>query len=58
MSKLESKTDDESDKDYRDTYEKLTGLSLCQCPACHLGRMVLFRSLQRITLVPLIIDTS
>jgi hypothetical protein len=46
------------DKDYRDIYEELTGLSLYQCPACHLGRMVLLRSLQPIKSVPLIIDTS
>jgi hypothetical protein len=58
MSKLEPKADEGADKDYRDTYEELTGLSLCQCPACHLGRMVVFRSLQSITSVPLIIDTS
>jgi Putative transposase/Transposase zinc-binding domain len=58
MSKLEPKADEGADKDYRDTYEELTGLSLCQCPACHLGRMVVFRSLQSITSVPLNIDTS
>jgi hypothetical protein len=58
MSKLEPKADEGADKNYRDTYEELTGLSLCQCPACHLGRMVVFRSLQPITSVPLIIDTS
>jgi hypothetical protein len=58
MSKLAPKADEGADKDYRDTYEELTGLSLHQCPACHLGRMVLFRSLKPITSVPLIIDTS
>ena len=57
MSKLGPKTD-KVDKDYRDTYEELTGISLCQCPVCHLGRMVLFRALQPVTKVPLIIDTS
>jgi hypothetical protein len=57
MSKLEPMTD-KADKDYRDTYEELTGISLCQCPVCHLGRMVLFRALQPVTSVPLIIDTS
>jgi Putative transposase/Transposase zinc-binding domain len=57
MSKLEPKAD-ETDKDYRDTYEELTGISLCQCPVCHLGRMVLFRRVQPVTRVPLIIDTS
>ena len=49
---------DETSKDYRDTYEELTGLSLCQCPVCHRGRMVLFRTLRPIPSVPLIIDTS
>jgi len=57
MSKLEPKTD-KTDKDYRDTYEELTGISLCQCPVCHLGHMVLFRTLQPNTPVPLIVDTS
>ena len=58
MSKLEPKADEGAHKNYRDTYEELTGLSLCHCPACHLGRMVLFRSLQPVTSAPLIIDTS
>ena len=57
MSKLEPMAD-QANKDYRDTYQELTGLSLCQCPVCHLGRMVLFRALQPITSVPMIIDTS
>jgi hypothetical protein len=57
MSKLEPMAD-KADKDYRNTYEELSGISLCQCPVCHLGRMVLFRALQPITLDPLIIDTS
>jgi hypothetical protein len=59
MPQLEPKAD-EADKDYRDTYEELTGVSLCQCPVCHLGRMVLFGALQPITRarVPFIIDTS
>ena len=58
MSKLAPKADERAHKDYRDTYEELTGLSLYQCPACHLGRVVLFRSLRPITSVPPIIDTS
>jgi hypothetical protein len=51
---------DAPDKDYRDTYEGLTSLSLCLCPVCHLGRMVLLRALRPITRggVPFIIDTS
>jgi hypothetical protein len=49
-----------ADKDYRATYETLTGVSLYQCPVCHRGHMVLFRALQPITRVrvPIIIDTS
>jgi hypothetical protein len=57
MSKLEPLAD-QANKDYRDTYQELTGISLCQCPVCHLGRMVLFRALRPITSVPAIIDTS
>jgi hypothetical protein len=50
----------EMQKDYRDTYEALTGVSLCQCPVCDRGHMVLLRALQPITRVrvPIIIDTS
>jgi hypothetical protein len=47
-----------TDKDYRDRYEKLTGVSLCECPVCHLGRMVLFRALRPIERAPSIVDTS
>ena len=57
MSKLEPMAD-QANKDYRDTYQELTGLSLCQCPVCHLGRLVLFRALQPITSVPVVIDVS
>ena len=57
MSKQETMAD-KADKDYHDIYEELTGLSICECPVCHLGRMVLFRTLQPITSAPLIIDTS
>ena len=59
MPKLEPKAS-ASDKDYRDTYETLTGVSLCQCPVCQRGHMVPFRALQPITRVrvPIIIDTS
>jgi hypothetical protein len=59
MPKLEPKAD-AADKDYRDTYETLTGVSLCQCPVCHRGHMVLLRALQPIIRlrVPIIFDTS
>ena len=33
MSKMEPMPE-AADKDYRDIYEELTGVSLCQCPAC------------------------
>ncbi len=35
----------EPQKDYRDRYERLTGMSLRQCPVCHTGRMVLIEVL-------------
>lgn len=59
MPKLEPKANSAA-MDYRDTYERLTGVSLCLCPVCHLGRMGLLRALQPITRVrvPIIIDTS
>jgi hypothetical protein len=57
MSKMEPMAD-AADKDYRNTYEDLTGVSLYQCPVCHLGHMVLFRALRPFTRIPLIIDTS
>jgi hypothetical protein len=59
MPKLEPKAA-AADKDYRETYETLTGVSLYQCPVCHRGHMVLVCVLQPITRVrvPIIIDTS
>jgi hypothetical protein len=59
MPRLEPQADAAA-KDYRDTYERLTGVSLCRCPVCHVGRMGLLRALQPITRVrvPIIIDTS
>lgn len=47
-----------ADTDYRDQYEELTGVSLCECPVCRLGQMVLLRGLQPITTAPAIQDTS
>jgi hypothetical protein len=32
--------------DYRDQYRELTGTSLTECPACHLGRMVVIELLK------------
>ena len=57
MSKSEP-VDGNADDDYRDRYEKLTGASLCECPACHRGRMVLFRVLPPIATAPASVDTS
>ncbi len=59
MPKLEPKAATAA-KDYRETYETLTGVSLCQCPVCHRSHMVLCHALQPITRVrvPIIIDTS
>jgi hypothetical protein len=57
MSKPEP-VDGKAGDDYRDRYEKLTGASLCECPACHLGRMVPFRVLLPIATAPPSVDTS
>jgi hypothetical protein len=50
--------DDEFEKDYRDHYEELTGVSLNQCPACRQGQMVIVETLDGITTRPPIQDTS
>jgi Putative transposase/Transposase zinc-binding domain len=50
--------DDEFDKDYRDHYEELTGVSLNQCPACRQGQMVVVETFDGITTRPPIHDTS
>ena len=57
MSKLEP-VDGKAADDYRDHYEKLTGASLCECPACHRGRMVLLCVLSPIATAPTHVDTS
>ena len=57
MSRLEP-VDGKASDDYRDHYEKLTGASLCECPACHRGRMVLLRVLSPIATAPSDVDTS
>jgi len=46
------------EKDYRDRYEELTGVSLYRCPVCNLGRMMPFRTLPPITSAPSYVDTS
>lgn len=50
--------DAQSEQDYRDRYEELTGVSLKQCPACHLGQMVIIETFDGITTRPPIQDTS
>jgi len=47
-----------SPEDYRDLYEKITGLSLRECPACHAGRMVLVEVFSGAEIRPAITDTS
>lgn len=37
-----------AEKDYRDEYEELTGISLRQCPQCKQGRMVMVEILPRL----------
>lgn len=49
---------DQTEQDYRDHYEELTGLSLRQCPACHQGQMVTIETFDSITTRPPIQDTS
>ena len=49
---------DQSEKDYRDNYEELTGISLKQCPACHQGQMITIETIDGITTRPSIHDTS
>jgi putative transposase/transposase-like zinc-binding protein len=49
---------DQSEHDYRDHYEELTGVSLRQCPACHQGQMVTIETFDGITTPPPIRDTS
>ena len=50
--------DGQSEKNYRDHHEELTGISLWQCPACQHGRMILIEVLKRATTRPPINDTS
>jgi putative transposase len=51
-------SDRQSERDYRDHYEQLTGVSLKQCPACHQGQMIIIETFNRITTRPPIQDTS
>jgi hypothetical protein len=49
---------DQSEQDYLDHYEELTGVSLKECPACHQGQMVTIETIDGITIRPPIQDTS
>jgi hypothetical protein len=51
-------SDGQSERDYRDHYEQLTGISLKQCPACHQGQMTIIETFDGIATRPLIQDTS
>jgi Putative transposase/Transposase zinc-binding domain len=48
----------EQTRDYRDHYEKITGSSLIECPACHRGRMVVIDVLSPTQPSPPIRNTS
>lgn len=50
--------DGQPERDYRDRYEELTGVSLKQCPVCHQGRMVIVETFDGVTTRPPIRDTS
>jgi hypothetical protein len=48
----------EDHKDYRDRYEKLTGVSLKVCPLCGAGTMVVIETFECTTARPPVMDTS
>ena len=48
----------EETRDYRDQYEKITGASLIECPACHRGRMVVIDVFNPAKLSSSLCDTS
>jgi hypothetical protein len=51
--------DGQSESDYRDRYEELTGLSsLRQCPTCHQGHMIIIETFDGIKTRPPIQNTS
>jgi Putative transposase/Transposase zinc-binding domain len=57
MPPLEPKCQD-TNKDYRDRYEELTGKSLKTCPICHQGHMAVIEIFEAGTTPPPINDTS
>ena len=48
----------EVNKDYRDRYEALTGVSLKTCPLCRCGTMVVIETFERASSRAPIMDTS
>ena len=51
-------SDDHAARDYRDQYQKLTGASLTECPACQRGHMVIIEVLKPTKPCRPIYDTS
>jgi len=51
-------SDADNAKDYRDEHQEITGASLTECPACHIGRMILIEVLHPAKPCPSIHDTS
>ncbi len=48
----------EPERDYHDHVEQLTGISLWECPTCHLGRMICIEVLKPIIKCEPVCDTS
>jgi Putative transposase/Transposase zinc-binding domain len=54
----ESTEPSKSQKDYRDRYQELTGVSLRLCPVCHRGRMIRVEPFARVSSFSTMGDTS
>jgi Putative transposase/Transposase zinc-binding domain len=50
--------EDQTELDYRDRYQALTGASLKQCSVCQQGQMVIIATIDAVTTRPAILDTS
>ena len=48
----------DADRDYRDQYREITGVSLTECPACHRGHMLIIEVLTAAVPCTAIRDTS
>ena len=55
---LTEPVEDQTEQDYRDRYEALTGASLKQCPLCQQGQMLTIATIDAITTRPASLDTS